>query len=991
MNQNNSEQPSPNQQQRLGDLNFQGDDITFANAQGHIVTITQTKITQISSTEIKTRELNVASPYKGLKAFEPEDADHFFGRDQILVELNKELEETNLLLLLGASGSGKSSVVRAGLIPLLQRRYGRRLVSLMLTPDRDPFESFYASLLSSGCKQSQVQIVRTGQVNTLSQAVKILREKEPEAFLLIFIDQFEELFTVSEPEKRDRFIQDVCQLSKELSKKKIPNVKIVATMRSDFLNYLDPSPANLLAKLTEKHRPLITQMQPDQLRLAIEQPAAQHGVVFEAGLVEEIIKNVQGQAGYLPLLQYTLDLLWKSEEKNGGLQDRTLNTRSYREAGGVREALQCHADEIYANLSKTQQLAAQRIFLRLVAINGDEAGETEWKPVRHRASRAQFGDGVEQEVLAMLIDQKLLVSDASVQAVARQQRKVQDSTVEIAHEILLTAWTTLKAWIQENHKSITLRNRLNDDVKIWQKTKEDSDLWSGAKLTQVVELRRDSTFQQVLGGFSDKEQEFIRASLALRQRGKQRIYLGLGAIGSALFLVAVFWGWWNYTTSGQLTQIRRNLTNVSQQISTPEYQSQAAIAFAKDENPAQSLGLANQIQYPDAKASALITIAEVYRRLDQPQLAANLLEKVLTADNQSQDSGVKASALITSVEVYRRIGQPQRAADLLEKALNSANQLQNPDELGTLAEAVIKLDQPQLGADLKALINSANQRQGLVYVGRVTPSPISPPYESFSDKLTALSALAEAIIKLDQSQLAADLLKDLINSANQLPYDHEKARLLSTLAEAIIKLDQPQVADDLLRDLIDSAEPLRDSRGRVQIWSAIAKVHSNFNRPQEAAAWFKYSIDFANRSPSPQVKADTLSTIAEAYSKLDQTQPAADLLKQALDSASLIEDARYKATTLSAITEAYSKLDQTQPATDLLKQALDSANLIGNADAKATALISIAEAAANFNNWGQALKVTQQCPSDECKVESLAKVLTLHAEQQHPELKEEGE
>lgn len=279
MNQNNSEQPPQNQQQRVGDVQIQGNDNIFNTIQAQIVTLTQTKIIQISPNEIKTRELIIASPYKGLKTFEPEDADRFFGRDQFLVGLVNELEQTNFILLLGASGSGKSSVVRAGLIPLLRQKCGNRFENLILTPDRDPFESFYGCLLSRGYKQAQAQLARAGQVDTLSQVVK--RLKEPEFFWLIFIDQFEELFTVSEPEKRDRFIQSLHQLSKA----KIPELKIVATMRSDFLNYLDPFPANLLASLTQKHRPLITQMHPDELRLAIEQPAAHHGVVFEEGLV----------------------------------------------------------------------------------------------------------------------------------------------------------------------------------------------------------------------------------------------------------------------------------------------------------------------------------------------------------------------------------------------------------------------------------------------------------------------------------------------------------------------------------------------------------------------------------------------------------------------------------------------------------------------------------------------------------------------------------
>ncbi|MBW4483794.1 MAG: ATP-binding protein [Tildeniella torsiva UHER 1998/13D] len=316
-----SEEQLASQQQSLGDVQVQGDDNIFNVIQGQVITLTQTKIIQISVDEIKTRELNTTSPYKGLKKFEPTDADRFFGRDQFLGGLVNELEQTNFILLLGASGSGKSSVVRAGLIPWLQQKWGKSFVDLLLTPDQDPFEALYGSLLSRGYSQSQAQMVRASNTETLSDAVTTL--KSPEQFWLIFIDQFEELFTVSEAEKRDRFITGLVKLSKDWAKD--PLLKIVATMRADFLEQLDPAPANRLARITEKHRPLITQMQPDELRLAIEQPAAHHGVVFETGLVEEIIKEVEGQAGCLPLLQYTLDLLWETEVQDGGIHDRTLN------------------------------------------------------------------------------------------------------------------------------------------------------------------------------------------------------------------------------------------------------------------------------------------------------------------------------------------------------------------------------------------------------------------------------------------------------------------------------------------------------------------------------------------------------------------------------------------------------------------------------------------------------------------------------------------
>ncbi|MEO0457737.1 MAG: hypothetical protein AAF152_14325 [Cyanobacteria bacterium P01_A01_bin.114] len=474
--------------------------------------ITYSEIIQISVDEIKTRPFEKTSPYKGLKSFEPNDKDKFFGRHQFLAELVNKLEHTNLVLLLGASGSGKSSLVGAGLIPWLSQKLGNQWVNLTLRPDKDPFKALYGSLLGARFKQSEVEFVTSGDDGTLNRLVSSL--KQPDSFWFIFVDQFEELFTVSDPEKRDRFIKDLAKLCKDYAGD--PTLKIVATMRSDFLDKLDAAPANELAVLTENYRPLLTQMHSDELRLAIEQPAAHHGVVFEKGLVERIIKEVQGQAGYLPLMQYTLDLLWKIEreleEKDGGLDDRTLNIKSYDAIGGVRGALQKRVDQIHQSLSKEEQTAMQRIFLRLVGIGGNSTSETDWRPIRKRELRSRFADPLEKKVLVQLIDANLLVSDAS------KAETESEATVEIAHEVLLTSWNRLEEWITENREAIALRNRLNEDVRQWKVTQRDEELWSGIKLEKAVKLRDDLTFNQVLGGFGPDATEFLMASVGLRDK-----------------------------------------------------------------------------------------------------------------------------------------------------------------------------------------------------------------------------------------------------------------------------------------------------------------------------------------------------------------------------------------------------------------------------------------------------------------------------------------
>ncbi|MGL4498464.1 MAG: hypothetical protein ACRCU2_05320, partial [Planktothrix sp.] len=494
--------------------------------QHSVVTFTHTEIIQSSREDIKTRKFIEASPYKGLKRFDTEDKDLFFGRDEFLTGLVNELEQTNLILLLGASGSGKSSVVRAGLIPWLSQKWGSHFVKLVLTPDRDPFESFYASLLSQ-YKQGDAQIAREAKADTLTEVISKL--KKPDEYWFILLDQFEELFTTSLSDKRDLFIKSLVELDKTQQN----SVKVIATMRADFLDKL--SPYRNLVKATDQHRPLIAEMQWDELRLALEQPAAHHGVIFEPELVPEILNDIKGQAGYLPLLQYTLNLLWETEVKQGLSQDRTLKLDIYHQIGGVQRALQKHVDTIYEGLSPDEQQATQRIFLRLVNIGEDTASKGQLKAVRCRISKALFTDELEQKVLAKLIDEKLLVSGRSLES--------QESTIDISHEILLTSWTTLNTWIQDNRKTIAIRNRLNHDLNLWKSQKSDAELWSGSKLEQVLELRIDPIFNEVLGGFSLEENQFIDLSRGLRDRQRRRTLIAVSSFSVFALILAAFAGW----------------------------------------------------------------------------------------------------------------------------------------------------------------------------------------------------------------------------------------------------------------------------------------------------------------------------------------------------------------------------------------------------------------------------------------------------------------
>ena len=516
---------------------------------GNVFTVNQ--ILQVTAAAVQTRILNTTSPYRGLQRFNAENKDLFFGRDLAIAHLIEEIGQKNLVLLLGASGSGKSSLVRAGLIPQLAERLGSKFHSFTFTPDRDPFDSLRISLIAKGYKQSEAKFALKNSGHTLEQVVTLL--KEPESQWLIFIDQFEELFTLCQDlERRKNFINNLVAIARS----KDFSVKIILAMRADFLDRFSPYPH--FARIAQRNIHLVTDLHEDELRQAIEQPAAHHGVVFESGLVAEIVRDVLGQAGSLPLLQYTLNLLWQNED----LSDRTLNIQTYRQIGGVRGALQQHVDDIYQHLRPPEQQAAKQIFLRLIDLT-DATRELSLgeKAVSRRAYLAEFEDGLVQNMLHRLIDTNLVVSN-------RQQQ----STVEIAHEILIDSWSTLKQWIEESKEAIAIRNRLSEDARQWQNSTSPTDeLWSGSKLQRVEELRQKQEFDR-LGGLSELENQFIDASKAERDRRlreaeiRRKRQLTVTSISAVVFaglsLVAGF-GWRQAERQMTIINLRERATRAS--------------------------------------------------------------------------------------------------------------------------------------------------------------------------------------------------------------------------------------------------------------------------------------------------------------------------------------------------------------------------------------------------------------------------------------------
>jgi WD40 repeat protein len=576
MNQPTPDRISQAQENLFKDIRVEGGNLVFAPTQVGTKIGKQVIIQQISRTEVTQRLLIKDSPYQGLRRFNVKDHDRFFGRDSLIADLITRVKQSGLTIVLGASGSGKSSVVRAGLIPALKKRLvNQKFYDFILTPNQDPFASLYRCLLSEEkdyrFKESEARLALQAQKSTLTQIIENLK-KDKECWLF-FVDQFEELFTIcDDSDKRKNFIEGLVQVSKLRSR----SVRIILAMRSDFLEQF--SFYTELGNIASQNNILVvTEMFRDELRQAIEAPAAKHGVVFEDGLVKQIIDEVEGQKGYLPLLQYTLNLLWETECKALGadgrrhIDDHILNKESYTELEGVRGALQKRVNKIYDSFEPDEQAIAKQIFLQVVNIVETNSGT---KTVSRRADRAGFVGKSIEKILTKLIDENLLVSSSAYSnhvQVSNSKPLKQTATIEIAHEILISSWDKLRGWLEEEKEVIILKHWLDAETNRWQairvqdESKAQDELLKGSRLEQIVDFRRKNAFGKI-GGLRPEENQFIDASIAAveqieqdkeaqRQRelkqakeiAKQSRRLAIGALGAvgviSLILVATFIQW----------------------------------------------------------------------------------------------------------------------------------------------------------------------------------------------------------------------------------------------------------------------------------------------------------------------------------------------------------------------------------------------------------------------------------------------------------------
>ncbi len=469
------------------------------------------------------------SPYAGLSSFQESDAARFFGRSREIAAAVNRIRDRPVMGVVGPSGVGKSSFVRAGLVPALKAS-GEQWETLVIRPGRSPLAAVAAMMTPMVGSTSQTVVDDLKEQAALAKRLvkepghmgQVLRSraKRSNTKIMLFVDQFEELYTLV-PDAAERAAFTAC-LAGAADDSAAP-VRVALSLRSDFLDRVGEDP-QLMAEVMQGLF-FLTPPNRDGLRDALVQPAEMAGYQFENPvMVEEMLSHLETTPGALPLLQFAATKLWENKDSGRKL----LTQAAYNAMGGIGGALASHADSVLAELSGPSQVLARQVCLRLIT------------PERTRAivSLAELQEmspqpGDVQRLVDHLVTARLLVSQTAADGSA------QGSTVEIVHESLIHSWPTLRRWLDETQEDSQFIEQLRVASKQWHAKGRDSGmLWRGETADEAIRWarRHQGTLPETQRAFLS---EVINASTAAERR-RRGITIGVVTFLTLMLVAAAF-------------------------------------------------------------------------------------------------------------------------------------------------------------------------------------------------------------------------------------------------------------------------------------------------------------------------------------------------------------------------------------------------------------------------------------------------------------------
>jgi len=548
-----------------------------------------------------------ASPYVGLAAFQEADAGRFFGRSHEITRVAARIRERPLVAVVGPSGVGKSSFLRAGVIPALKGS-SERWETLTLRPGRDPIAALATlvqPLSTTGRTAAAEHPQLRDRLRTEPGHLGVLlreRARTKQENILLFVDQFEELYTlVDDRTERRAFAACLAGVADDSA----APLRVVVSMRADFLDRVAES-ERLVDELT---RGLVFLAPPsrDGLREALTEPLEQTGYRFESPeIVDDMLAALHSTPGALPLLQFVASRLWESRDRRGKL----VTLAAYRAMGGISGALAGHADDAISQLSPEAQRFARLAFQRLVTPERTRAIVDAADLLALAPSRE---DG--QRVLEQLVSARLLIVQARGDA---------DQAVEIVHESLITGWPRLRRWLDESQTDAALLAQLQITAKQWDAAgRPPGLLWRGEAAEQARRLHAHASL-------SDREQAYLTAVIRHATRSTRIKRLAIGSVIAVLAALVIA----AFTVIAMIRGAERTA-----QIEADNARHQAAVAAEQSERAGQAAARATKAQQEsDARLAALKQAgAEVAQgKEDLRDTNAKLIEATRAAERARQ-------------------------------------------------------------------------------------------------------------------------------------------------------------------------------------------------------------------------------------------------------------------------------------------------------------------------------------------------------------------
>jgi WD40 repeat protein/uncharacterized caspase-like protein len=564
-------------------------------------------------------------PYMGLQAFEVQDAPFFFGREELLGEVLTALAVRPLLALVGASGSGKSSLARAGLLAALAG--GRRLPGSerwwtgIMMPGSDPVAALISALTANRDAPPQEAerlegLLYYGQQGGSEGLVQWLRAASAPMVVLL-IDQFEELFTLTPPGECARFLNLLLAALSRCADR----FRVVATLRADFVaNCLEiPGLGELLTQGTVLVLPVLHEQ---DYRRVICEPARAVGLTVEPELVEALLGDLEQSVGELPLLEFVLTQLWELRT------DGYLTVQSYQQQiGGLAGAIEKKAQQVYEALDESARACARWLFLEMTRL-GEGTGDSRRRLRRANLRVERYPDALVERTLAALTAAKLVVVNTTSAAATSRSPDHQplvawegEVTIEVAHEVLIRHWSTLRWWLEENRARLRSKRQVEQAAALWLDKGEDAGLLlRGSALAEA-----EAVYGESGGELTLEVRRFVETSLAerdrqsARDRRRLRLAYGTSAVLAVLVLVtgAATWQALHQSREARLNEVEalrtsaENLFIIHRQLEALTTAVQASQVLAGVGNAPSALRLRTE----DTLANILFAIQE-RNRLD---------------------------------------------------------------------------------------------------------------------------------------------------------------------------------------------------------------------------------------------------------------------------------------------------------------------------------------------------------------------------------------